>query len=98
MRYNVAITSLANNDLREIHEYLSDFGEITLKKFKESFEKYIDRVSSMPYMFGEYEYIPNFRKAKLAYEYLAVYRVDERRKEVNIYRILHAKINIVDLI
>jgi len=41
---------LAQNDLREIHEYLFISGENPPKKFKESFKKFVEQVSDMPYL------------------------------------------------
>ena len=91
MKYNIAVLSLAQNDLREIYDYLSEFGENPPKKFRESFEKLIEQISNMPYMFSEYKYNVNYRKAVIIFEYLIFYRVDERKNEVKIYRVLHGK-------
>ena len=91
MKYKIAVLSLAQNDLREIHEYLSEFGENPPKKFRESFEKFIEQVSNMPYMFSEYKYNSDYRKAVIIFEYLVFYRVYEHKNEVKIFRVLHGK-------
>jgi len=91
MKYKIAVLSVAQNDLREIHRYLSEFGENPPKKFRESFEKFVEQVSNMPYMFGEYKYNSNYRRTVIIFEYLIFYRVDEQKNEVKIYRVLHGK-------
>ena len=91
MKYKIAVLSLAQNDLREIHGYLSEFGEKPPKKFREGFEKFVEQVSNMPYMFCAYERDSNYRKAMIIFEYLIFYRVDEHKNEVKIYRVLHGK-------
>jgi len=91
MKYKIAVLSFAQNDLREIHGYLSTFGENPPRKFREGFEKFVELVSNMPYMFGEYTYNPKYRRAVIIFEYLIFYRVDERNGEVKIYRVLHGK-------
>ena len=98
MKCKIAVLSLAHNDLREIHEYLSKFGEKPPKKFREGFEKFVEQVSNMPYMFSEYERDSNYRKAIIVFEYLIFYRVGEHKKEVKIYRVLHGKRNAEALI
>jgi plasmid stabilization system protein ParE len=98
MKYNIAVLLLANDDLREIYESLYDFGEKPQKTFRESFDKFIENVSDMPYMFPEYGRNPKYRKAMLAYEYLAFYRIDKKNNMVKLYRILHGKRNIESLL
>ena len=98
MKYSIAVLTFAQNDLREIHEYLSNFGENPPKKFRESFEKFIEQVSNMPYMFSEYGRNPNYRRAVIIFEYLIFYRVDEENNIVKIYRVLHGRRNIKDII
>ena len=94
----ISILRLARNDLREIREYLSGFGESPPGKFRESFEKICVQVSDMPYMFGEYEYNPLYRKAVVVYDYLIFYQVDEIKGIIKIYRVLHGKRNIMPLL
>ena len=98
MKYNIDILRLANKDLYEINEYLSDFAENTLMKFNESFDKFIEQVSNMPYMFRECEHNSNYRMALLAFDYLIFYCIEEENNTVIISRILHSKRNIEDLL
>ncbi|MCL1918869.1 MAG: type II toxin-antitoxin system RelE/ParE family toxin [Peptococcaceae bacterium] len=94
MKYKITVLRLAQNDLHEIHKYLSEFGENPPKKFRNSFERFIEQISNMPYMFSEYEHNPNYRKSVLVFGYLVFYRINEHGHRVKIYRILHGKRNI----
>ena len=80
----VSILKLARNDLREIREYLSEFGASPPEKF-------CRQVADMPYMFTVYKHNPKYRKAVAAYGYLIFYQVDEKRGIVKVYRVLHGK-------
>ena len=94
----LSILSLAKNDLREIHMYLSEYGENPSKKFREHFEKFCSQVSKMPYMFSQYEYNPSYRKATIIFEYQIFYKVDDKKEDIMIYRILHGKRNVKPLL
>ena len=98
MKYNIDILHPVNNDIHEIYEYLFDLGDNSSKKFRESFEKFIEQVSNMPYMFSKYEHNPNYRKTAIEFGYLVFYSINEKKKEVTICRVLHSKRNIKDLI
>jgi len=89
----VVILRLAKNDLKEIREYLSEFGEKPPKKFRESFEKFCNQVTDNPHMYSQYKHDASYRKAVIAYGYLIFYQVDENSNIVKIYRILHGKRN-----
>jgi plasmid stabilization system protein ParE len=90
----LSILKLARNDLKEIHEYLSEFGESPAKKFRVSFEKFCSQIVDTPQMFNKYEYNPNFRMAAIIFEYLVFYKIDEKNRKVKVYRVLHGKQNI----
>jgi len=94
----LSVLSLAKSDLKEIHLRLSEYGEAPTKKFRESFEKFCAQVLGMPFMFGQCEYSPSYRKAVILYDYLVFYRVDESKDKVMIYRVLHGKRNILPLL
>ena len=98
MKYNITIILSAQNDLRTIHEYLADFGEDSQKKFRASFDKFIEHISSMPYMFKEYAKKPKYRMAALAYGYIAFYKINKSKRSILIYRVLNSKQNIIDLL
>lgn len=82
---------MAKNDLQEIHEYLSEFGDNPPKKFRYGFERFCAQVVRMPQMFSQYEQNFKYRIAVIAYGYLVFYRFDENSGSVNIYRVLHGK-------
>ena len=94
MEYNITISHSINNDLQAIYESLYDFGENPLKKFNESVDKFVEKVSEMPYLFSAYEWNPKYRRASLAYGYLIFYRVNKEDNTVKLYRVLHGKSNI----
>jgi len=94
----VSVLSLAKSDLRDIHLCLSEYGEAPAKKFRESFEKFCAQSANMPYMFGQCEYNPSYRRAVIIYDYLVFYKVDESKSEVKVYRVLHGKRNIEPLL
>jgi len=93
----ISILSLARNDLKEIHEYLSAFGEVQPTKFRASFEKFCIQVIDMPYMFSQYENTI-YKKAVIAYDYLILYQIDENKGIIKIYRVLHGKRHIEPLL
>jgi plasmid stabilization system protein ParE len=98
MKYNISILISANNDLFEICDTLTEFGDNPPNIFTESFYKFIDDVSNMPLMYPQYTRKPKYRKATLAYNYLAFYQIDKKNKAIKIYRILSGKRNIEDLL
>ena len=51
----ISILKLARNDLREIREYLSEFGENPPKKFREDFERFCRQIVEMPNMYSVYQ-------------------------------------------
>ena len=71
------VLKLARDDLREIHERLSEFGANTPKKFRESFEKFCIQAENMPYIYSRYEPNPKYRRAVIEYDYLVFYQVEE---------------------
>ena len=96
MKYNFDILASAYRELYNIGENLLNSSEFAALKFKESFDKFLDNVSDMPAMYPKYSDNPKYRKAPLAYDYLAFYQINEKNKTVVIHRILHSKSNIRD--
>ena len=94
----IFILKLARNDLKEIREYLMEFGEIPPNKFRKSFEEFCGQVADMPYMFPIYEHNPKYRKAVVIYEYIIFYTVDDIKNNIKIFRILYGKRNSVLLL
>jgi plasmid stabilization system protein ParE len=94
----LSVLSLAKNDLKEIRLFLSGYGESPPKKFRDSFEKFCAQVVSMPYMFSQYEYNQDYRRAVIVFDYMVFYKVDEGKGRVMVYRILHSKRNVTPLL
>jgi len=94
----LVIIKAARADIWEINEYLFEFGEKPLNKFRESFEKFCSQVSDMPYRFIQYEQNPKYRKAVIAFGYLVFYQVDSAGSMVKIYRVLHGRRNMEPLL
>jgi len=98
MKYDIEILISANKDYFEICELLKEYGKNQIISFMDSFDKFLDDVSNMPLMFPQYARKPKYRKASLAYDYLAFYQVGKKGGTVKIYRILSGKRNIEDLL
>jgi len=92
------ILKLARDDLKEIHEYLSEFGANPPKKLRKSFEDFCLRVASMPNIYPQYEPSPKYRRAVIEYDYLVFYQVEESSGRARIYRVLHGKRDILSLL
>ena len=93
-----AILKLARDDLKEAHDYLSEFGANPPKKFRESFEKFCTQVESMPYMYNKYELNQKYRRAVIKYDYLVFYQVEESSGRARVFRVLHGKRDIAQLL
>lgn len=92
------ILKLARDDLKEIHDYLSEFGATPQRKFRKSFENFCTYVESMPFIYSQYEQNPKYRRAVIEYDYLVFYQVEERSNRVRIFRVLHGKRDITHLL
>ena len=92
------ILNLARDDLKEISEYLSAFGDNPPKKFRKSFESFCLRVAKMPYIYAQYESDQRYRRAVIEYDYLVFYKVEESSGQARIYRVLHGKRDILSLL
>ena len=98
MNYNLDILISANKDYFEICELLKEYGNDRVISFIDSFSKFLNNVSNMPFMFPQYARKPKYRKAALVYDYLVFYQIGKTKKTVKIYRILNSKRNIEDLL
>ena len=90
MAYEVKLLSLAENDIDEICEYLSQYYPGTPGKFLDALEKEFNRVSLNPNMFSKFEYNKEYRKLATG-DFLVFYKIDEENNLVRIYRVLHGK-------
>jgi len=69
MNYNLDILISSNKDYSEICESLKEYGNNQVISFVDSFSKFLDNVSNMPFMFPQYARKPKYRKAALVYDY-----------------------------
>jgi len=95
--YDVKLLSIAENDIDEICEYLSQFYPSTPGKFLDDLDEDFENVSQNPYMYPVYEYNKDYRRI-VTNDYLIFYKVDEKNKIVKVYRILHGKQNITTVL
>ena len=98
MGYNIDILISANADYVNICENLLEYGAYQINNFKDSFSKFLDNVSNMPYMYPQYNSKQKYRKATLAYDYFAFYQIDKKTRTVIISRILNSRQNIENLL
>ena len=92
------ILSMARDDLKEIHEHLSEYGVNPPKKFRASFERFCINVSNAPYIYIQYAHNPKYRSAVIEYDYLVFYKVEESTGRAKVFRILHGKRDIATLL
>lgn len=85
MSYEIAYLPVAEQDLEDIADYLSQFYPSTLKKFMNMLEKHLSSLRDMPYIGTEYG---DYRKL-VASDYLIFYKVLEEQNLIKIYRVLH---------
>ncbi|MCL1837430.1 MAG: type II toxin-antitoxin system RelE/ParE family toxin [Treponema sp.] len=93
MDYEVKLLGLAERDIDEICQYLSQFYPGTPGRFLDALEKNFENISNNPKMFPKYEYNKEFRRS-ITGDFLVFYKIDEENNLVRIYRILHGKRNI----
>ncbi|GHV27036.1 hypothetical protein AGMMS4952_08080 [Spirochaetia bacterium] len=87
MEYEIKFLAPAVADLDSIVTYSLQFYPSTPKKFLDALEKAKLNLHDMPYMYPVYEKQPIYRKA-VVLNYLVFYTIDDRKRLVNIHRIL----------
>ena len=93
MDYEVKLLNVAENDIDEICQYLSQFYPGTPGRFLDALEKNFESISANPKMYPQYEYNREYHKSVVG-DFLVLYKIDEENNLVRIYRILHGKRNI----
>ena len=60
----------------------------------------LDNITTMPYMYPEYDQNPKYRKAVVEYDYLVFYQIEqiENKDRARIFRVLHGKRDIVPIL
>ena len=93
MAYDVKLLSLAERDIDEICEYLSQFYPGTPDRFLDALDESFNNVSLNPKMYPKYEYNNEYRRI-ICDDCLIFYKIDEGNNLVQVFRILHGKRNI----
>jgi len=88
MAYNIRYLPVAEQDLYDVAEYLSQFYADTFKRFMATLEKSICSLADTPLMYEEYHDDPFYRRMVVG-DYLVFYHVDEAKHIVEIHRVLH---------
>lgn len=97
MTYEVQLLHTALLDLDEICAYKSQFSGGTVQRFLDQIEEKFSNLAENPCMYTVYPYNPAYRKISVS-DYLIFYQVDENARRVSVYRILHGKREIKNLL
>ena len=95
MAYKIKVLPLANLELDEIDQYLTENYPSKAKRFFKVFKEQRKRMKKHPYMFQSYEDFPPYRAA-LVLDYIAFYVVNEDAKIVEIHRILWGGVDLAN--
>ena len=88
MEYRVEFLPGVDRNLEIIDEYLSQFYPSTAGKFFEKLDKMMLLLKDNPYIGAVYLPNPKYRKLGIG-DYLAFYTVDEGKRLIEVYRVLH---------
>jgi plasmid stabilization system protein ParE len=83
----IILNSNGKNEAVLIKKYLSKYYPSTPKNFVKRLRNCIENIKETPYMYPEYEYYPNYRKAVVE-KYLVFYKIDEENRVVGLYNSL----------
>ena len=97
MAYEVILLSLAENDLEDICQYLSQFYPGTSSRFLDALEKIFENISFNPKIYSRYEHNNEYRKF-IINDFLGFYKIQENDNLVQVYRILHGKQSITTIL
>lgn len=101
--YKIIIEKYAQNDLKEIYNYISNtlsnrYAAIKLlNKINDKFNNLSSFPKSVPLINNEYVKNRNIRKL-LIDNYIAFYEVDEIKHEVRIIRIMYGMMNYIEIL
>ena len=93
MKVTVRFMELAAHDYDDISDYLSGYYPGTAGKFLDALEKGTATLEDNPRAFEVYEHNSAYRRM-VVMDYLVFYKIKEKRKIVEIHRILHGARNI----
>jgi plasmid stabilization system protein ParE len=90
MSFSVVFMPVADRDMDDIEDYLSQFYASTPHNFFTKLKMQTTSLETMPYMYPAYDADPHFRRMVID-DYLLFYSVDEKRSLVVVHRIFHSK-------
>lgn len=95
--YEIVLTDIAKEELEEIYEYISEhlLEPIVANRLMDKIEQNILRLEQNPYSCVEVHIKPHnevYRKLVID-NYIALYEVDEKYKQVVIYRVIYGKMD-----
>ena len=91
------LLKLAERDIEGILEYKSMHYPGTAGRFIDAIEEVLNNIAQFPLMYPVYENNPRYRRA-IVNEYILFYRVVDTKPKVRIYRILHCKRDLIELV
>ena len=89
MIYTIRFSPFAKEDKKNITAYLSKFYPKTPSRFNTSLKEHITKLKDNPYIYPEYYENPSYRRM-LVNNYIVFYKVNDKDKQIDIYRILRA--------
>ena len=100
--YEIVLTDTAEEELEEIYEYISKhlIEEQAANRLMEKIEQNFLRLEQNPYSCMEVHIKPNneMYRRLLIDNFIALYGVDEKYKQVVIYRVIYGKTDYLNLI
>lgn len=92
MGYNVQYLDTAKNDLTEIKAVLSAYSHDFMAKTINAILDSVEHLKENPLMYEAYRKDKRYRRIPIA-EYIVLYRVKERTKQVEIMRVVYGRRN-----
>ena len=93
MRYRTRFVDLAQEDLNDITDYLTELSSQTALTFIDELEQRLSIIKDFPEIFPIYTYDERFRKIIIG-KYLIFYIVDHKNRINNVIRILYSAMDI----
>ena len=92
MTYKIQYKALAERDIWEIAEYLSEHSLPAVAKFLKMVKSNVESLADMPLMYPKIDVHREYRKMVVG-DYVVVYTVNEQACEISIIRVVHGKRN-----
>jgi len=93
MKYEVRLIDLAQEDLQDVADYLSNYSSNAALNFIDELDARLTLISEFPDMFPIYAYDQRFRKSVIG-KYSLFYIPSAQEKVINVIRIIHSSMDI----